>query len=559
MRLARIAVTVVLLVCMPVCADIVGVAHVHTTFSDGWAKMAEAVRWAVKLGSRFVILSDHAEMFNKVVKELGQPEKRCGVQNFLDDFKRVKEDFAREGVTVIPGLEVGGGGKRHNHLLIMGGSTDVYWRIVKEADDLGENADDERTREAFERIARLVHGAGGIVIAAHPTVDNFIGVMEYPFTLTFYGLDGLEMFNHGAKDTPDDVAKLWQNLPTSMNPLTLTAGADYHNSPGDNDLAIASGGGGLWPVLKRHIIVRTDNPGEIISSIKSCNNYVAMGDIRIRSTNLPIGNKIPINQPLHLTVDGFGFLGDCPVRTYFISQSGERLKFLDQHLPGDRVEINMDLEKTFKGQAGRALLMISNRFAIGFVVTPAYDGKQLAQAPGSSHRDIYIRPADSSSSDPQPLPAPTPAPQPQPKPTPPPQARSQSGPQPGPGMWIGRTVQWGTNFLSIFDRRNMILYVDAGGRRTTTTLAGLNPDQVGECNFSFRPPLQFVIQVPDRGDGSREVVHSGGSADICSPADFETGARFYKLTFEAFEDTGLAPAGFGALGPLMIDMKPWRR
>lgn len=78
------------------------------------------------------------------------------------------------------------------------------------------------------QVLDLVHGAGGVVVLAHPMLDNCVRFVE---ELADRGLDGLEIYHYTANTA--DVRRLKQMAKRLS--LALSGGSDFHGREGRNE------------------------------------------------------------------------------------------------------------------------------------------------------------------------------------------------------------------------------------------------------------------------------------------------------------------------------------
>ncbi len=132
-----------------------GVLHVHSVFSDGEESLERLVEVFKMAGMRFVLMSDHAEVFD---------ERR------MEEYVRLCESLSSSSFAVVPGLE----------FALKGGSIHILGYGIK-----------KRVRFVhMEELVDGIHEAGGIAVLAHPPVGsiNMIGSIKGK-------LDGIEVWN----------------------------------------------------------------------------------------------------------------------------------------------------------------------------------------------------------------------------------------------------------------------------------------------------------------------------------------------------------------------------
>lgn len=184
--------------------------HVHTNVVDGRNTPKQVVEHAKKIGLNGVAIVDHDEV-------RGNIEAR---------------KHAKEGFEVVPGVEFS---TAQGHVICLG-STDIPEKY------LGVNFKKERYRPT-EEIVDLIHGAGGIAVAAHPfdRVRSAVGGLLY--TLPF---DAVEVVNgHTLLNTKDPVKAARElNLP-------MVGGSDAHCINEVGNICVEFDGGDIVSAIKK--------------------------------------------------------------------------------------------------------------------------------------------------------------------------------------------------------------------------------------------------------------------------------------------------------------------
>jgi hypothetical protein len=165
-----------------------GDLHLHTVHSDGERHPNELASAAQSSGLDFIVSTDH----NTNAANQAWPASRTG--NLL----------------VIPGEEVT---TRHGHWLAVGLSPRAWvdWRY-----DPGDGV--------FPRFAAEVRDAGGLVVAAHPSVPLPGSAWEFGFA----DVDALEVWN-GRWNVDDELSlRIWQRLLRQGQRVVAVGGSDSH-------------------------------------------------------------------------------------------------------------------------------------------------------------------------------------------------------------------------------------------------------------------------------------------------------------------------------------------
>jgi hypothetical protein len=165
-----------------------GDLHLHTVHSDGQCDLGELVSAAQVSGLDFIVSTDH----NTNSANRAWPACRTG------------------GLLAIPGEEVT---TRHGHWLAVGLSPHgwVDWRYGP-------------SDGVFPRFAAEVREAGGLVVAAHPSVPAPGSAWEFGFD----HVDALEVWN-GRWNLDDELSlRIWQRLLRQGRRLVAVGGSDSH-------------------------------------------------------------------------------------------------------------------------------------------------------------------------------------------------------------------------------------------------------------------------------------------------------------------------------------------
>jgi hypothetical protein len=167
-----------------------GDLHLHTVHSDGERDLDELAAAAQAAGLDFIVSTDHnTNAANRV-----WPACRTG------------------GVLVIPGEEVT---TRHGHWLAVGLAPHgwVDWRYGP-------------SDGVFPRFAAEVRDAGGLVVAAHPSVPLPGSAWEFGFD----HVDALEVWN-GRWNLDDELSlRIWQRLLRQGRRIVAVGGSDSHGA-----------------------------------------------------------------------------------------------------------------------------------------------------------------------------------------------------------------------------------------------------------------------------------------------------------------------------------------
>lgn len=388
-------VAVAVLAVSPAVAEVVVTIHVHTTFSDGVLSVAETAQRAFDEGADAVIITDHAEMI-------------ADADDYLAAIESADVVASRSGKRVVPGLEIGMGESRHNHLLVLGGDTMdevegfehytamgafrrngqklLLYRFLTAVSKYLLAPDDtvtgDQLTETLGDIARVAAAKGAVTVAAHPTHD--MAVAQYNFTLPLGRVRGLEFFNYGVKDGPNwttDEIKLLQS-----HPFVATAGADYHGGLASLATAVV---GYYTPELSRFTVVDSANdPNSIIEAISDGRCYATFGDARMKSGpgySSP-GGKCDPTTLLKVGFSGLGFSADTVDLVAVTAKSG--MKFGSMSCATGDVDCTVNLIRDFPDlvKEGGYLYFIAGRQLVTswFAVEPRpdlFEKSQVAEAP----------------------------------------------------------------------------------------------------------------------------------------------------------------------------------
>jgi len=249
--------------------------HVHSTCSDGYLSPEEVVGLAAENGLRAIALADHDNIDGVVrAQQAGQLagiEVISGVElstqwfefsdmhllgygfaicdpylvRALEEFRefrlnrnlqiveRVNAKLVQEGRQVLDPEQVrnlAGGtiGRPHIAQALRGagyvsGNDEAFDRYLVPCNV------PKRYFPADEAI-RLIHGAGGIAVLAHPPyiTRNRQQLERLVADLVGYGLDGIEVYNNGSGLEDTD----WLIRLARQHQLIITGGSDYHGDPG---------------------------------------------------------------------------------------------------------------------------------------------------------------------------------------------------------------------------------------------------------------------------------------------------------------------------------------
>jgi len=149
-----------------------GVLHVHSTFSDGDQAVERIVYTLGAAGLEFVLMSDHAEVFD---------DRR------MEEYVALCDSLSTSRFLVIPGLEFS----------FKGGVIHI----------LGYGITRRVRAPSMEELVDAVHDAGGIAVLAHPPAGsiNLIGAIKMK-------LDGVEVWNGRYDGTVTPRAESFQLL-----------------------------------------------------------------------------------------------------------------------------------------------------------------------------------------------------------------------------------------------------------------------------------------------------------------------------------------------------------
>jgi predicted metal-dependent phosphoesterase TrpH len=168
-----------------------GVLHVHSTFSDGEESLQRIVYALSAAGLDFVLMSDHAEVFD---------DRR------MDEYVALCRALSTSHFLVIPGLE----------FALTGGTIHI----------LGYGITHRVRAKGMEQLVDGIHSAGGVAVLAHPPTGsiNLIGAIKTK-------LDGIEVWNgryDGTVAPRSDSFQLLRRI-RLLNPrATAYGGVDLH-------------------------------------------------------------------------------------------------------------------------------------------------------------------------------------------------------------------------------------------------------------------------------------------------------------------------------------------
>lgn len=269
LKVALIALGLLLATARVASAKAVGVIHCHTVFSDGIYTIEQVAQMAKDHGADFIVVTDHfedialtEEQFCDVSSDLvagarwlNDAPKQNGIYNYM---RACFEATQKVGILVVPGLEVGIGTNRDKvydpaggdnwdnkvHMLGVGCCTaDVAYKL-----DAYLGHEDTKTYEQTEKtirlddaqdeVARLLHEAGLATVIAHPYLRDTIHRFHYTLYRNRMGnIDGIEFFNgSGPGDEKAlEAMGLLDGSAGQFKPLAVTSGCDFHGHPGCND------------------------------------------------------------------------------------------------------------------------------------------------------------------------------------------------------------------------------------------------------------------------------------------------------------------------------------
>ena len=232
-----------------------GDLHLHTVHSDGQRHPGELVTAAHASGLDFIVSTDH----NTNAANRAWPACSTG------------------GLLVIPGEEVT---TRHGHWLAVGLSPRAWvdWRYGPRDG-------------VFPRFAAEVREAGGLVVAAHPSVPLPGSAWEFGFA----DVDALEVWN-GRWNVDDELSlRIWQRLLRQDRRVAAVGGSDSH--------------GKHQPVGSPQTVVHAGelSTPAIVDGLRSGRSYLARScDVALELTaSCPGGDGVAgPGQTLRVTPDG---------------------------------------------------------------------------------------------------------------------------------------------------------------------------------------------------------------------------------------------------------------
>lgn len=398
MRLWMIAAAVVATSVLPAFGEVPVVIHLHTTFSDGHGGVSETAQKAFDAGAEAVVITDHAEMISDA-------------DDYLAAINAADRESSFSGRRVIPGLEIGMGESRHNHLLFVGGDTmaevgpaferytvmgsfrrngvrPLLYRFLVALSKNLLASEDGMTLGQLDTIlgdiARLAADSGAVTIAAHPTHDA--GLVQYNFSLLLDGVTGLEFFNYGALDAPKWTSDEVGLLGRGCRPFTVTAGADYHGGIASLGAAIV---GYYTPELSRFTVVDSANdPNSIVEAVSGGRCYATFADARMKSGPgyARPGEKCDPTTLVKIGFAGLGFSADTVDLVAVCAKSG--MKFGSMSVTSSDIDCTINLIRDFPDlvKEGGYLYFIAGRQLVTswLAVDPRpdlFEKPQVAEAP----------------------------------------------------------------------------------------------------------------------------------------------------------------------------------
>lgn len=240
--------------------------HVHTTASDGLLAPSEVVEWAAKKEVDAVAITDHDSVSG--IDEAIEAGRRLGVcvipgiefsctyrdeeihilGYFIDHKSRCLNDKLKElaksresrGLRIIEKLlesnieisyeevkaESKGGSVGRPHIariLVKKGIASSVEEAFRQYLVKGKLGYVDREKITVSEAADLIHGAGGVVVMAHPGI---VKNQNYPKEILRYDIDGIEVI-HSAHD--EDTTCRYEKLASSLG-MAKTAGSDCHGN-----------------------------------------------------------------------------------------------------------------------------------------------------------------------------------------------------------------------------------------------------------------------------------------------------------------------------------------
>jgi hypothetical protein len=181
-----------------------GIFHIHSNYSyDGKISLAELKYECTKRNLRFILLTEHAQGFDKTK-----------LQKLVEECKHL----STEGFFAVPGLEFSLDEHKDTHILAVGLQTFPA--------DSSLNSIIEETKKN-----------GGLLVIAHPTRNSYFLPENIIDTM-----DGIEIWNaaYNSRYLPDAGAiSLLKELKTKNSDLVGLGGLDLHDNSGFKGLRLA--------------------------------------------------------------------------------------------------------------------------------------------------------------------------------------------------------------------------------------------------------------------------------------------------------------------------------
>ncbi len=259
--------------------------HVHSTFSDGSLTPEELIGEAARAGLSAIALTDHdttagvprfleAAAAGSITAIAGveiSAEVKVGAmhmlgylldpsnQTLIDRLKWLREGREARNAEILEKLNRLGFGLTWNEVAAFAGE-DVVGRphfaqallarnLVKDKDEAfdkylgkGKPAYADRRRMTPEDSIRLIFGAGGVPVLAHPCTLNLSleALKKQVAELRDFGLGGIEVFY---SEHTREMTNQYLNLAKELD-LVATGGSDFHGAMNPN-IKLGSGFGSL--------------------------------------------------------------------------------------------------------------------------------------------------------------------------------------------------------------------------------------------------------------------------------------------------------------------------
>jgi len=259
--------------------------HVHSTFSDGSLTPEELISEAVRIGLSAIALTDHdttagvsrciAATASTSVRAIAGVEISADVksgtmhmlgymidpanQTLIERLKWLREGREVRNAEILEKLNKLGFGLTWEEVTAFAGE-DVIGRphfaqallargLVKDKNEAfdkylgkGKPAYADRRRMTPENSIRLIRGAGGVPVLAHPFTLNLYAeaLKKRVAELRDFGLGGIEVFY--SEHTPQMTSQ-YMNLAGELG-LVATGGSDFHGAM-NPDIKLGSGFGSL--------------------------------------------------------------------------------------------------------------------------------------------------------------------------------------------------------------------------------------------------------------------------------------------------------------------------